>query len=255
MKLSDAVEKYLEGQDKETFKKKFDTGEEALSVLAMSLNNVLNKNDNIKTALSEQGITNLANCPECNSDIIVEYGNCPFCNTSLIDFDGEEEKVKEKVKKEKVKKEEVKEKVKKEKVKKEEVKEKVKKEEVKEEATEEEFVEVEESSLYTKDGDLPKEETEEEEDFPASEVVMKMKHKDLLATIEKFKLAVEPKGLKLKDLREAVDDAIEDALGEEPEDNEKVEEGEVDLDNTEFEEIDEFGLEDDLDDLGEDLDV
>lgn len=80
---------------------------------------------------------------------------------------------------------------------------------------------------------------EDEDDVPSEEEIAKMKVADLKALVEDYELDVDPKGMKVKELREAVIDAL---YGED-EDDDDVDDDDQDDDEDDEDEITEEDLE------------
>lgn len=226
------------------------TGLEAVILAAGILNNIAKNYETLNAAFQEVGMDNpWGECPECGTPVLYEMWRCPVSGTELtIGGEAEAEEVAEAVE-EPVSKKAAK--------KKDEKKASKKKVEPEPEPEEEEV-----------DEELDEEE-EVEEELPSYDEIVKMKRPELLQLIETHELDLDADEYKkIAELREAVNEAIDELAGEDEEDEDVEEDAETleDADEEETEEDDEdsdeeeeddddLDLDDvDLDDLDDDLD-
>lgn len=217
----------------------FENGYSVYKLLKAHIDSSISSVDRLNETFKEINMKNpWTQCPECESPVIVEMGRCPFCGEAL-EVEAKVEAQKPKNEKKSKKEEEVEEEkpVKtKKKAKKEEPKKK--KEIVEEEELEDEILEDDQDD------------NEEEVALPSEEEVNKMKKKELLDLIESESLDVKPQGLRIAELREAVNEAL-DASFDDEEEGEEDEDLELTDEEEELLEEDEKPADDDEIDFGD----
>jgi hypothetical protein len=237
----------------------FDNGFDAFLKLRDALDHIVKRHESLNEKFDELKLDDFwAECPDCESPVLLEFGNCPFCDANLlgeevINEQEEEEVIEKPAKKKKKAKPEP-----------------VEEEPVEVDSDEEELDALSEEDIDLDDGEESEEisddadevgedaddELDEEDTAPSAEEVNKMKKADLIALIEEYDLDIDPKGVKIKELREEINDALDELFAEEEEDEDIVDEDdeEIDLEDEDEDEEDEDEEDEDEEEEEEDDD-
>ena len=242
-------------------KEAIQSGIHGFIVLREQLNTIIERHEKLDATFKEVGLDGLwVECPECDSPVLLEMEKCPFCTTDLIGGEHvEEEKPKKKTKKKEVEPEPEEE---------EDETPEMAEDDIEIDEEEDEAPEFEDDSDdedgeepsdddYEEDDEESEEEDEEEglsvDDLPDEDDVMKMKKAELLKIIKEFDLDVDPKGLKIAELREKINDALDilaDELQEESEEEDEEYDDEIEGDDSE--DLDDEDMDEEEDEEGED---